>query len=424
MDQENVFPQDEHSSEEARLRKENKIMKIALLSIAGVLLTALAVVLFLVVYNGIKDDGKIVATEPAVVFTPSDYTVSDEEAIAASSTVVAVVGDKKLTNGELNAYYWMQVYDFFTNYGSYYNVDLAKPLGEQRYSESQSWEELFLELALNSWNRYAILQIMGEKAGYVLADDIMQKYNELPESLAELAKELNFETVEAMIAQEMGAGCTMDGYMKYMYTSYYCNDYFAELYETLKPTDAEIAAYYEENKDTFVNAGITKEMGKAVDVRHILLIPEGGTATEGSNYMTYTDEAWEACRVKAQGILDAYLAGESTESAFATLASHHSADGSASNGGLITNILQGKTVANFNDWIFDETRQKGDYGLVRTEYGYHIMYFLEAEEYWVRSARTNMVGETATKLIDEAMEATPMDVNLEMVALSQADLLS
>ena len=399
-------------------------MKIALISIAGVLLTALAVVLFFVVYNGVKPSVDTPATEPTVVFTPSDYTVSDEEAIAVSNTVVAVVGDKKLTNGELNAYYWMQVYDFLTNYGSYYNVDLTKPLGQQQYSETQSWEELFLEQALNSWNRYAILQIMGEKAGYVLADDLMQKYNELPESLADLAEELKFETVEAMLAQEMGAGCTIDSYLKYMYTSYYCNDYFAELYKTLKPTDAELEAYYEENKDTFVNAGVTKEMGKAVDVRHILIIPEGGTATEGSNYMTYTDEAWEACRVKAQGILDSYLAGERTESAFAALASQHSADGSAANGGLITNILQGKTVANFNDWIFDESRQKGDYGLVRTEYGYHVMYFVDIEEYWARLARTNMVGETATKLIDEAMEATPMNVNLELVALSQADLLS
>ena len=33
-------------------------------------------------------------------------------------------------------------------------------------------------------------------------------------------------------------------------------------------------------------------------------------------------------------------------------------------------------VPAFNDWCFDEARQPGDYGIVETEYGYHLMYFV------------------------------------------------
>ena len=36
-------------------------------------------------------------------------------------------------------------------------------------------------------------------------------------------------------------------------------------------------------------------------------------------------------------------------------------------------------VTAFNDWCFDESRQPGDHAIVETEYGYHIMYFVENE---------------------------------------------
>ena len=37
-------------------------------------------------------------------------------------------------------------------------------------------------------------------------------------------------------------------------------------------------------------------------------------------------------------------------------------------------------VTNFNDWCFDVARQPGDHGIVETEYGYHIMYFVGDSE--------------------------------------------
>ena len=33
-------------------------------------------------------------------------------------------------------------------------------------------------------------------------------------------------------------------------------------------------------------------------------------------------------------------------------------------------------VKAFNDWCFDESRQPGDTGIVKTSYGYHVMYFV------------------------------------------------
>ena len=39
----------------------------------------------------------------------------------------------------------------------------------------------------------------------------------------------------------------------------------------------------------------------------------------------------------------------------------------------------------FDKWCFDEARQPGDHGIVKTSYGYHIMYFVEHEGLKVHS---------------------------------------
>ena len=65
-----------------------------------------------------------------------------------------------------------------------------------------------------------------------------------------------------------------------------------------------------------------------------------------------------------------------TEDNFADLASSMTDDpGSAENGGLYENIYPGQMVANFEDWCYD-SHKAGDTGIVESEYGYHIMYFV------------------------------------------------
>ena len=107
-----------------------------------------------------------------------------------------------------------------------------------------------------------------------------------------------------------------------------------------------------------------------VNVRHALIAPE--KAEDGS----ISDEAWANAEAKANEIYDGYLAGETTEEAFAELAKEHSADGNAAQGGIYENVKKGQMVPTFNDWCFDEARQPGDSGIVKTPYGYHLMYFV------------------------------------------------
>lgn len=413
----------EKFTEEEKLRKENKLMKLALIGIAGVLVVALAVVLFFVVYNGVKPADNTPTEPSSPAAQNSEYTFSDEEAVASANQIVGHVGEATLTNAELQAYYYMQIYDFIEQtygYVSYYGLDLYTPLGEQVYDATtgQTWEDIFLELAINCWNRYTVLRQMGEAAGFELPEEDQAVLDAMPEDMAELATQLEYDSVEEMIGAQMGASCNFEGYRRFMHTKLYCNAYFDYLYESLAPTMDELEAYYTANEATFVNAGASKDAGLAVDARHILLTPKDGTPIEGTNLSEYTEEAWADCLVEAQKILDEYLASDRSETTFANMAVKYSSCPSASQGGLLSNTLKGKTVEAFDAWIFDESREYGDYDLIRTEYGYHIMFFVSIDEYWARLARTNYIGEKAAAMIDEAVENTQVEVNMDLIKLS------
>ena len=59
--------------------------------------------------------------------------------------------------------------------------------------------------------------------------------------------------------------------------------------------------------------------------------------------------------------------------------------GSNTNGGLYEAVKERQMVTNFNDWCFDASRKAGDTGIVESDYGYHIIYFIgdDAEEWHV-----------------------------------------
>ena len=111
------------------------------------------------------------------------------------------------------------------------------------------------------------------------------------------------------------------------------------------------------------------------NVRHMLAAFEGGTTDESTGATTYSDEEKAAAKAEAEAMLAEYEAN-ATEENFAAIANEKSDDGDGTTGGLYENIYPGQMVTNFNDWCFDESRKPGDTGIVETEYGYHVMYYV------------------------------------------------
>ena len=154
-------------------------------------------------------------------------------------------------------------------------------------------------------------------------------------------------------------------------------------------------------------------------VRHLLVQfknADGKTYSDGIK--TFTEEQKNTAKEKAEKLLAEFEAGEKTEEAFTELAKKNSDDsGSKTSGGLITNIHPDSGyVKAFTDWATAD-HEKGDYEIVETEHGYHIMYYVEAEELNYRDTLIN------NDLIDEAYTAWE-EALLEKATVSEGNLNS
>ena len=91
----------------------------------------------------------------------------------------------------------------------------------------------------------------------------------------------------------------------------------------------------------------------------------------------------EKSKAKAEEILAEYEAGEKTAEAFAGLAVQYSEDeGSVANGGQYTGIAAGQFVPEYEEYCLDPARKPGDVEIVKSQYGYHIIYFEGTTEKW------------------------------------------
>lgn len=151
---------------------------------------------------------------------------------------------------------------------------------------------------------------------------------------------------------------------------------------------------------------------KTVNVRHILIAPEN--ADENAQAVDATESQWNAAYSKAESILNEWKSGDATEDSFAALVADNSTDtGSTENGGLYEDVATGEMVDPFSNWCFDSSRKAGDTAIVMTEYGYHIMYFVGAnnELIWYHSAEQDLINENSTSATDKLEEAYTLKVN-------------
>lgn len=381
-------------------------------------LSALAVVLFVAMQSGWDLGSSFQWLKPREnnLYYKDSYTVSDRKADRLSHRVVATMGDQQLTNGQLQIYYWMQVREFVENYGdtsAYLRLDYTQDLAKQTYTDgTTTWQQFFLESALELWQSNQAFAAMAEENGYTLSSSQQSYLDGLEANLEAAAVQAGFADAQHMISTQMGAGTTVEDYLSYMQVYYTGYAYFQTLYSQIQPTDEQILDYYQQHKGEFSQAGITQDGGYYVDVRHILI----GVASD-------TQAGWDACKAEAESVLGLWESGSMTESEFIMLAAVHSDDtATVTNGGLLKNLVKGDMQGAFDDWCFSADRQAGEYTLVKTDYGYHLLYFVEAEPIWYAEARNQLTRAEGRELVEEILARYAVTVDYRKIVLAQADL--
>lgn len=336
-------------------------------------------------------------------------SVTPEEVEAMLDQEVASCAGVSLTNRQLAYYYGEQYRSFLNAYGSYlaYMMDTAKGLDEQiSMGDDRTWQQFFVDASLLMFQRVTAVAAEGAANGIVLTAEMEAEADAMMDSLGQMAQSAGYADAAAFLKDNFDASATTDGYRQYYLDSLLANAYLDQLYGSISITDAAMDDYYAENGETLqANYGLVNVDKPVVNVRHILITPE--KAEDG----TISDEAWTAAQGKAQELYDRWLADGATEEIFAELAGSHTQDpGSQATGGLYNDVYPGQMVSEFNDWCFADGRQTGDHGVVKTSYGYHIMFFSGTGDriYWRDQVREIMASEQISSMIEALQSKYPL----------------
>lgn len=347
-----------------------------------------------------------------------------------------------------------------------------------------SWQQYFLGRALNTWHSVQALILQSEEVGLpteeayqpnldnhakylvdIPATKFLYGYNNnyhintlhqeyldaLPQTLEQLAKDKGFADAEELARAV--ADSSEEALLSYAtaYNTGYA--YFTGLSYYVQTSQEEVEAWFAEHEQEYVRQGITKNGEKYVDVRQILVIPEVPQAKQdpwnpnkvtedplGQETVTVAADGTVSCssamwalgEQQAQELLaeyEAYFrknqasASKSTADAvFADFAHSHSDDAdTAPNGGLYYHLRQGQLTDELDSWCFDEARQEGDMTILRTDCGYHILFFKGSVESWYAAAEADLTANMLEEAVCQARESYPMTVTYNAIALGQAE---
>ncbi|MGN0527468.1 MAG: peptidylprolyl isomerase [Acutalibacteraceae bacterium] len=146
------------------------------------------------------------------------------------------------------------------------------------------------------------------------------------------------------------------------------------------------------------------EKTAGADVRHILVQVETTKENDEGEEVALSEKEiatnWANAKKEAEAILKEWKSGDATEESFAALATEKTDDtGSAETGGLYEDInSESSYVPEFLDWAL-ASHKAGDTGIIKTSYGYHVMYFIGADEMpkWESDVRNAITSEKYTE---------------------------
>ncbi len=403
------------------------------------------------------------ATETEPPLPPGDESTEPAETTEPTEPFVPVV--KELTNAALQIFYQMEVNAWRQETRHNAAPDFSRPLDTQACPIDDSvntWQQYFLKRALNTWHTVQTLSVQAEVDGVPTEEayqpnkknhteyltgkpatqwlygynkayspnEVHQAYlDEIPALLNRLAQDKGFADSAAM-AQAMGVDRKVLEEAVRLYNFGYM--YFTSLGYDLEPAPEQVEA-----------AASSKDGGKSVNIRHILLLPQGTVHVEvdpkikakadetAAPLPAERDPLWENARLSAENLMVRYnkelkdnsmnALKATTEAVFAEFANEFSQDeGTRNDGGSYRDILPDQLIAELESWCFDDARQYGDVTTIRSDIGYHIVFFSSSREAWRIEAEAAATAQLQTQLITAARETYPMEVDYSAITLLEA----
>lgn len=159
---------------------------------------------------------------------------------------VVVFQDRELTNTELAYYYWSEFFYFSEAYGEYLGdaVDFSRPLQDQPYDDTRSWQDYLLEETLSTLRDNLAMVAEAESRGFTLPDEYDNTYQQVLVNFAAAAQSGGYEDLQAYLRASYGSGATEESFRAYLHDAHLAAAYADEILEQCLPTDEACRAYF------------------------------------------------------------------------------------------------------------------------------------------------------------------------------------
>ena len=264
---------------------------------------------------------------------------------------IAITGDEVLAHYEENR----NNYDKVT----YRSFSVSKYLTDEEYDELEEqgfelWEEVETDIGTMTAE---------EKIAYDRALSLSEAEGLTEDTFNELARGLVSEEEFELYDED-------PDYTLVTESVYYEGEMYDWLFDTARERGEITVADDGSNFVVLLFIERVVSGDSTVTIRQAFIAPPSSSSNEAE---------WEQVRAKGQDALDAWESAGKGEDGFIELVKDVSMDTNTKfGGGLFKEMSAGYMgIDEIDEWAFDESRSPGDYVMVRSDLGYHIMYFVE-----------------------------------------------
>ena len=309
------------------------------------------------------------------------------------------IGEHKITAAEMNFYYMDGVYAFLNQNSSFlsYLLDTSVPLDQQYYDEENgvTWANYFLDEAAKTAATYYAMYDDAVAAGQGLTEEQSASIDADLESMKETLSTNNAYTgFNNYLEQSYGKGCDEATYRHYLEVQTVAEAWSTAYEDSLTYSDEEVESAYQADPNRYTSVTYRSfYMSKSYFEEEL-----GDDATE-EEQAAADAAALEAAKAQAEAMAEAC---KGDEAAFAQWARDNAPEGSqdtyADDDTTLSREISYENASSYGrDWFYDSARQPGDTAVIRSELGFHIVYF--------RGRRTQAEAEEADAALSACIDA-------------------
>lgn len=278
-------------------------------------------------------------------------------------TNLVSIGDEKIAEEEFDYHYYEQANMLYQQILQYYPDVSLEVFMMSEYQAGMTYHEFAKQLALERVSEITIFNDMANKESYMYDEsELADSMENFKISFQEYADQANMKLDEA--ARDL-YGCdyktVTEIYEKTWLSSKYQDDMLRRLQGEVTEEDA--AAYYESFRDDL----------DMVTVKQLFIATYDTEAQA-----PYSDEEYADAKARAEALLEQANNGDD----FDELVMKKSEDPSVGETlGEYTSLKSEIGLVTFEEWAFAAERTEGEFGLVETEIGFHIIEFISRTGY-------------------------------------------